>query len=262
MGLLRAVVVAAVLAAHAGGALERPQRRRQDALAIRGGATASDGADVLEPKKRKSQLLDGAAPEATGLVRIYDKLKRIFDDLYERYFAAAPAPAGDGAAAPAAKKAKAAAAPARSSVAGRQAARIARELSDFLNSPPEGCRVSVGKKLSVWVVTLTGAAGTVFEGEKYKLRVSFPTDYPTTPPSVYFLAPTPRHPHVYTNGDICLNLLGKDWRPNLTISQLSLSILSMLSSAKQKGIPIDNAAHADATPGLFQEGWMYHDDSC
>ena len=73
---------------------------------------------------------------------------------------------------------------------------------------------------------------------------------------------TPRHPHVYTNGDICLNLLGGDWRPSLTIAQLSLSILSMLSSAKQKGIPVDNAAHAGSAPGKEQHGWMYHDDSC
>jgi ubiquitin-conjugating enzyme E2 W len=65
-------------------------------------------------------------------------------------------------------------------------------------------------------------------------------DYPSKPPSVYFLQPTPRHEHVYTNGDICLNLLGRDWRPNMSASTLALSILSMLSSAKEKKIPQDN----------------------
>ena len=35
-------------------------------------------------------------------------------------------------------------------------------------------------------------------------------------PSVHFLKPTPKHVHVYTNGDICLNLLGRDWRPMIT----------------------------------------------
>ena len=148
------------------------------------------------------------------------------------------------------------------SLAVRQANRISRELEEFMENPPDGCRVKVGKNLNVWVVTLTGAADTVFEGEKYKLRVAFPADYPTSPPSVYFLDPAPRHPHVYTNGDICLNLLGNGWRPTLTIAQLSLSILSMLSSAKQKGIPQDNAVHAASPPGKAQEGWMYHDDSC
>lgn len=65
-------------------------------------------------------------------------------------------------------------------------------------------------------------------------------DYPSKPPSAYFLQPTPRHEHVYTNGDICLNLLGRDWRPNMSASMLALSILSMLSSAKEKKIPQDN----------------------
>ena len=87
-------------------------------------------------------------------------------------------------------------------------------------------------------------------------------DYPLKPPSCYFLQPTPRHPHVYTNGDICLSLLGKGWRPNLSAQHIALSILSMLSSVRTKGLPQDNAAHADATPGKSQDNWMYHDDSC
>jgi len=73
------------------------------------------------------------------------------------------------------------------------------------------------------------------------LKFEFPKDYPVKPPSVYFLKPVPKHQHVYTNGDICLNLLGKDWRPTMTAQNLAVSILSMLSSAKEKKMPIDNA---------------------
>ena len=110
---------------------------------------------------------------------------------------------------------------------------------------------------------MVGANNTIYEGEVFKLRVSFPKEYPTVPPSVYFLKDSmPVHEHVYTNGDICLNLLGNGWRPTITVAQLSLSILSMLSSAKTKGIPQDNAVHAASAPGKPQEGWMYHDDSC
>ncbi|KAJ8605993.1 hypothetical protein CTAYLR_010121 [Chrysophaeum taylorii] len=139
-------------------------------------------------------------------------------------------------------------------VASRKASRIAKELEEFVANPPENCKVSMGKNMNVWIVTITGAKKTIFEGEKFKLRVAFPADYPVQPPSVYFLQPPPRHPHIYSNGDICLNLLGKDWRPNLTIAQLSLSILSMLSSAKQKGIPQDNALHAQSPPDGDLEG--------
>lgn len=110
-----------------------------------------------------------------------------------------------------------------------------------MENPPEGCKVSVGSNLRVWIVTITGAPGTVFAGEKYRLKFTFPPEYPRKPPIVYFLQPTPRHEHVYTNGDICLDLLGDGWRPSLTASALAVSILSMLSSAKTKMLPPDNA---------------------
>lgn len=95
--------------------------------------------------------------------------------------------------------------------------RIQKELKSFLADPPENCELTVGKNLRSWIITLTGVQGTIFGGEKYKLQVTFPKDYPTKPPSVFFLKPCPKHVHVYSNGDICLNLLGKDWRPTMTI---------------------------------------------
>ena len=41
-----------------------------------------------------------------------------------------------------------------------------------------------------------------------------------------------------------------------------MNILSMMSSAKEKKIPPDNAMHADSAPGQAQDHFMYHDDSC
>lgn len=118
------------------------------------------------------------------------------------------------------------------------------------------------KNIRSWEVTLRGVEGTVYAGEDYKLKMVFSKDYPGKPPSVYFLKPVPKHMHVYSNGDICLNLLGRDWRPTMTAESLAVSILSMLSSAKEKTIPQDNAMHADAPPGRQQDNWMYHDDKC
>ena len=116
--------------------------------------------------------------------------------------------------------------------------------------------------MRAWIVTLTGADGTPYEGETYRLKITFPPSYPSQPPSVYFLSPTPRHEHVYTNGDICLSLLGKDWRPTMTAQSLAVSILSILSSARDKGMPMDNARHAGNRPGGKQDDWVYHDDNC
>ena len=140
--------------------------------------------------------------------------------------------------------------------------RIQRELKAFITSPPPNLRVHVGKNIRVWIITVKGAANTIYENEKYRLRVSFPPNYPTVPPSMYFLHPTPRHEHVYTNGDICLSLLGKDWRPTMTAQSLAMSILSILSSAREKSLPMDNARHAVNKPGQPQDDWVYHDDNC
>ena len=140
--------------------------------------------------------------------------------------------------------------------------RIQRELKEFLRDPPANLSVKVGSNIRIWIITMKGAANTVYEGESYKLRVMFPKEYPMVPPSVYFLPPPPQHEHVYTNGDICLSLLGKDWKPTMTAQSIALSILSILSSASSKSLPMDNARHSQNKPGQFQKDWVYHDDNC
>ena len=122
--------------------------------------------------------------------------------------------------------------------------------------------MSVGKNIRVWIVTFNMPEDTIYAGEKYRLRIQFPKDYPTQPPSVYFMKPTPRHEHVYTNGDICLSLLGKDWRPTMTAQSLAVSIMSILSGARKKSLPMDNARQAMNKPGQKQDDWIYHDDNC
>eukprot|EP00571_Detonula_confervacea_P002758 CAMPEP_0172325120 /NCGR_PEP_ID=MMETSP1058-20130122/53205_1 /TAXON_ID=83371 /ORGANISM="Detonula confervacea, Strain CCMP 353" /LENGTH=439 /DNA_ID=CAMNT_0013041585 /DNA_START=14 /DNA_END=1333 /DNA_ORIENTATION=+ len=141
--------------------------------------------------------------------------------------------------------------------------RIQRELKSFLSSPPPGLSVKIsGKNVRLWVVTLSMPDNTIYAGDTYKLKIQFPNDYPTSPPSVFFLAPTPRHEHVYTNGDICLSLLGKDWRPIMTAQSIAQAIMSILCGAQRKSLPMDNARHAGNKPGKKQDDWVYHDDNC
>ncbi len=111
----------------------------------------------------------------------------------------------------------------------------------FWTDPPDNCFVSPNSDLDSWTVKIIGANETKYEGEQFRLRFIFPIDYPIKPPTVYFLNPIPKHEHVYSNGDICLSVLGKDWQPIMTAQSIAVSILSMLSSAKEKKIPTDNA---------------------
>ncbi|CDF39754.1 unnamed protein product [Chondrus crispus] len=117
--------------------------------------------------------------------------------------------------------------------------RLTRELAEWSvkNPPVPGMSVEQTDRVDEWRVTVTGAASSVYENERYTLRFVFPSDYPMEAPEVIFLSPTPRHPHVYSNGHICLNVLYDGWSPALTVTSVCLSIVSMLSSAAKKGSP-------------------------
>ena len=55
-----------------------------------------------------------------------------------------------------------------------------------------------------WIIEVNGAPGTLYANETYQLQVEFPEHYPMEAPQVIFQHPAPLHPHVYSNGHICL----------------------------------------------------------
>ncbi|GJQ15987.1 hypothetical protein GpartN1_g7822.t1 [Galdieria partita] len=142
--------------------------------------------------------------------------------------------------------------------------RLLKELREWLlGDPVPGMSVQQPERLDLWYVKVVGAEDTIFVGEEYTLRFSFPRDYPIEAPEVIFLQPTPVHQHVYTNGHICLNVLYDGWSPALTVTSVCLSILSMLSSATEKRIPKDNDAYIRNSRGRSPKltRWLFHDDS-
>ena len=84
---------------------------------------------------------------------------------------------------------------------------------------------------------MNGPKGTLFEGEVFTLSFKFGPKYPFDSPEVIFVGENiPVHPHVYSNGHICLSILTEDWSPALSVQAVCLSIISMLASAKEKVI--------------------------
>ena len=92
------------------------------------------------------------------------------------------------------------------------------------------------------------------DDEDYYLSIKITENYPVDSPQVKFViheedndddsiiildddsleiishSVIPIHPHIYSNGHICLNLLGDDWTPACSIESILLSIQSMLST--------------------------------
>ncbi|CAD5205651.1 unnamed protein product [Bursaphelenchus okinawaensis] len=143
--------------------------------------------------------------------------------------------------------------------------RLAKELSQLVTEPPEGMSIDyeeASKDLLNWTVTVNGAPNTLYEGEIFKLLFKFDNQYPFTSPEVTFVGShIPVHPHVYSNGHICLSILFDDWTPALNVQAVCLSILSMLSSCQKKVPPMDNTAYVNtchSRPSMTR--WWFHDD--
>lgn len=106
----------------------------------------------------------------------------------------------------------------------------------------------------------------LYANQTHLLKIDIGPEYPVDSPLVYFVGSDhyviPRHPHIYSNGHICLNVLGKDWTPACGVEAVVLSIQSVLSHNNVAEWPVDNeryVAHAPADPKktLF----VYHDDN-
>ncbi|KAI0511305.1 hypothetical protein KFK09_011930 [Dendrobium nobile] len=96
------------------------------------------------------------------------------------------------------------AAPSRKALSKIACNRLQKELVEWQVNPPVGFKHNLTDNLQRWVIEVAGAAGTLYANENYQLQVDFPEHYPMEAPQVIFLHPAPLHPHIYSNGHICL----------------------------------------------------------
>ncbi|KAI8548887.1 hypothetical protein RHMOL_Rhmol07G0309000 [Rhododendron molle] len=128
--------------------------------------------------------------------------------------------------------------------------RLQKELVEWQVNPPSGFKHKVTDNLQRWVIEVNGAPGTLYAGEMYQLQV-------------IFVPPAPLHPHIYSNGHICLDILYDSWSPAMTVSSICISILSMLSSSPVKQRPADNDRYVkNCKNGRSpkETRWWFHDD--
>lgn len=106
--------------------------------------------------------------------------------------------------------------------------RVAKEMSELANDPPEGIRVIINDQdITDIQALIEGPAGTPYAGGYFKVKLALGKDFPQGPPKAFFLTKI-FHPNVAKNGEICVNTLKKDWKSDLGIKHILLTVKCLL----------------------------------
>lgn len=116
------------------------------------------------------------------------------------------------------------------------------------------------------LVLFAGPEGTPYENGVFTARLTFPKDYPLSPPKMEFTSEM-FHPNVYADGRVCISILhapGEDplgyesvterWSPVQSIEKVLLSVVSMLAEPNvESGANVDAAKIYRDDPAQFNK---------
>lgn len=121
--------------------------------------------------------------------------------------------------------------------------RLNMELKEIIESPPLNCSAGPisNDNMYEWEAFIIGPDDTPYQGGTFKLKITFPQNYPFKPPIIYFVTKI-YHCNINYSGGICLDILNTNWSPALTISKVLLSICSLLNEANPDDPLVENIA--------------------
>ena len=81
-----------------------------------------------------------------------------------------------------------------------------------------------------WEAFLQGPSDTPYHGHIFLVRISLTSEYPITPPKMYFKT-TIFHPNIhFKTGEVCLDIIKTDWTPTWTLEALCRAMLYLLQN--------------------------------
>lgn len=146
--------------------------------------------------------------------------------------------------------------------------RLQKELVKIQGLLPPGITLVSAPDLKEWQMDISILDNPLYSPtDKYRLKFTFSTSYPIEAPEVVFLtAPDrniPMHPHVYSNGIICLDLLdSQGWSPVHNVESVCISIQSMLASNTKAERPPGDKEFVRSNKSRPRDiNFLYHDPS-
>ncbi|NWS90592.1 UBE2S enzyme, partial [Toxostoma redivivum] len=105
---------------------------------------------------------------------------------------------------------------------------LCREVSLLSAAPPDGIKVFPNDEDVTDVQeAIEGPEGTPYAGGLFRMKLVLGKDFPAAPPKGFFLTKI-FHPNVGPSGEICVNVLKRDWRAELGLRHVLLTIKCLL----------------------------------
>ncbi|XP_062847820.1 ubiquitin-conjugating enzyme E2 S [Trichomycterus rosablanca] len=105
---------------------------------------------------------------------------------------------------------------------------VYKEVSALAADPPEGIKIYPSEEdITELHTAIEGPEGTPYAGGVFRMRLVLGKDFPAVPPRGYFLTKI-FHPNVGHKGEICVNVLKRDWKAELGLRHVLLTIKCLL----------------------------------
>ncbi|KAJ3416115.1 ubiquitin-conjugating enzyme E2 S [Chytridiales sp. JEL 0842] len=105
--------------------------------------------------------------------------------------------------------------------------RIAKDINDIKKQAPDGVKLIINEDDLLDIQAWIQGPGTPYQGGCFRVRLVLDADFPNSPPKGYFVTKI-FHPNVSKLGEICVSTLKKDWKKELGLSHVLLTVKCLL----------------------------------
>lgn len=108
--------------------------------------------------------------------------------------------------------------------------RLQKELQQLQAHPDQSITLTAdASDIKSWKGTLVAPDDSYYAGYEFDIKIAVSPQYPLSPPIITFVTPT-FHPNVeFSSGQLCLDILKKEWSPAWNLQSACRAIILLLS---------------------------------